>query len=199
MRRIASIGILGALAIVASGCAGPPSHFYTLSRSETLPATPASASSHLLVVVGPVSIPAVVDLPQIVVDAGSNQVSLDEFNRWASPLQDNISQVVAENLVGMLGTPLVSLSRQSPMADADYRVAIDVQTFESAPGDAATLKAVWSVRRTKDSKTVTARTTAREPAQGKGYDALAAAHSRALARMSQDIADAIRALDRGAP
>ena len=32
----------------------------------------------------------------------------------------------------------------------------------------------------------------REPAGDKGYDALAAAHSRALARMSQDIADAIR-------
>ena len=31
------------------------------------------------------------------------------------------------------------------------------------------------------------------------YDALAAAHSRALGRMSQDIADAIRTLDRAAP
>ena len=37
--------------------------------------------------------------------------------------------------------------------DADYRVAIDVQTFESSPGDAATLSAMWSVRRVKDGKT----------------------------------------------
>jgi hypothetical protein len=32
--------------------------------------------------------------------------------------------------------------------------------------------------------------------QEKSYNALAAAHSRAVARLSQDIADAVRALDR---
>ena len=79
------------------------------------------------------------------------------------------------------------------------RVAIEVQSFESAPGEAATLNAVWIVRRTRDGKAETGRTTVREPAQDKGYDALAAAHSRALARMSQDIADAVRTLDRAAP
>jgi uncharacterized protein len=36
----------------------------------------------------------------------------------------------------------------------------------------------------------------REPAPQPGYDALAAAHSRAVARLSRDIADAVGALDR---
>jgi hypothetical protein len=36
----------------------------------------------------------------------------------------------------------------------------------------------------------------REPAAEKGYDAIAAAHSRALTRMSRDIAEAVRTLDR---
>ena len=76
----------------------------------------------------------------------------------------------------------------------DFRVAIEVQTFESAPGDAATLNAVWIVRRTRDGKCETGRTTVREPTAEKSYDALAAAHSRALSRMSQDIADAVRTL-----
>jgi len=39
--------------------------------------------------------------------------------------------------------------------------------------------------------------TVREETAGKGYDALAAAHRRALARLSQDIANAVRALDGG--
>jgi uncharacterized lipoprotein YmbA len=195
MRRIAAKAILCAVAAFAAGCAAPPSHFYTLTRTATSPA----ATSSLSVVVGPVSIPAIVDLPQIVLSTGPNQVSLDEFNRWASPLQNNISRVVAENLVAMLGTPRVSQFQQSLNADADYRVAIEVQSFESAPGEAATLNAVWIVRRTKDGKTETGRTTVREPATEKGYDALAAAHSRALGRMSQDIADVIRVLDRVTP
>ena len=192
MRRFACIATLCA---VAAGCATTPSHFYILSPT----ATPAAATSDLSVVVGPVSIPASVDLPQIVVSTGPNQVSLDDFNRWASPLQDNVSRVVAEDLVAMLGTPRVSLFHQSLNADADYRVAIEVQRFESAPGEAATLNAVWIVRRTKEGRAHTGRTTVREPALDKGYDALVAAHSRALAHMSQDIADAVRALDRATP
>ena len=195
MSRIAASVLPCVLAVLAAACAGPPSHFYTLSRTASAAAT----ASRISVVVGPVSIPAIVDLPQIVVSTGPNQVSLDEFNRWASPLQNNISRVVAENLVAMLGTPRVSQFQQSLNADADYRVAIEVQSFESAPGDAALLNAVWIVRRTKDGKSETGRTTAREPAPEKGYDALAAAHSRALGRLSADIAETIRVLDRASP
>jgi len=55
---------------------------------------------------------------------------------------------------------------------------------------------VWIVRNTKDGRSQTGRTTVREPSPSSAYDELAAAHSRALARMSQDIADAIRGLDR---
>ena len=147
---------------------------------------------------GPVSVPAVVDRPQIVVNVGPNQVRLEEFNRWAAPLQNNIARVVADNLVLMLGTPRVILSEQLLSADADYRAAIEVQSFQSAPGEAAMLDAVWSVRRAKDGKAETGRTTVRETVQEKGYDALAAAHSRALARLSQDIAAAVAALGRSA-
>ena len=68
--------------------------------------------------------------------------------------------------------------------------------FESAPGEAATLDAVWTVAARRTASSQTGRTTVREPAPEQGYDALAAAHSRAVARLSRDIADAVRALDR---
>ena len=73
---------------------------------------------------------------------------------------------------------------------------VEVQAFESAPGQSATLDAVWTVARTKDGRSRTGRTTVREPAPQPGYEALAAAHSRAIARLSRDIADAVGALDR---
>ena len=119
------------------------------TRSASTP-TAAAAPSDLSVAVGPVSVPAAVDRPQIVVTMGPNQVRLDEFNRWDAPLQNNIARVVAENLVALLGTPRVTLSPQTLSADADYRVAIEVQRFDSALGEAATLDAVWTVSRTKD-------------------------------------------------
>ena len=189
-----SFSALCAIAALAAGCSTPPSHLYTLSPNAT--AAAAAAPLAVSVIVGPISIPAIVDLPQIVVTTSANQVTLDEFNRWASPLQSNISRVVAQNLVALLGTPRVAQFQQSLNLDADYRVAIEVQSFESSPGTSAALNAVWVVRRTKDGKAMTGRTNVSEPTGAAGYDALAAAHSRALAQMSQAIADAIRALDR---
>jgi uncharacterized lipoprotein YmbA len=201
--RIALIAVLGILAALAVGCTSPPSHMYTLSRSTPNspssaqePAASATGTSNLYVIVGPVSIPAMVDLPQMVIRTGPNQVSIEEFNRWAEPLQSNISRVVADELVILLATPRVGMFQQSQNADADYRVSIDVQTFESAPGDAATLSALWTVRRTKDAKTRVGRTTVREPTPNQSYQAIAAAHSRAIGQLSQDIADAIRELER---
>jgi len=197
MRPIAALMISCAAGLLlAIGCtSAPPARFYTLAGA----AAPTASPSNVSVVVGPVSVPADVDRPQIVVSAGPNQVRLDEFNRWASPLQNNISRVVAENLVAMLGTPRVTLYPQTLSADADYRAAIEVQAFASAPGEFALVDAVWTVRRMKDGETKTGRTTAREPVQEKGYDALAAAHSRALARLSQDIAAAVQELGRSSP
>ena len=60
------------------------------------------------------------------------------------------------------------------------------------------MDAVWTVSRTKDGKSQTGRTTVREATSDKGYDALAAAHSRGLARLSREIADSVLTLERSA-
>ena len=195
MGRLAPRAIPYVLAALVAGCASSPSHFYTLSANVA----PVTATSTVSVAVGPVTVPAAVDQPQIVVSTGANQVMFDEFNRWASPLQDNIARVVAENLVAALGTPRVTLFPQTLTSDADFRVVIEVRNFDSTPGKSAALDAVWTVRRTKDGKSETGRTSVREPVQEASYEALAAAHSRAVARMSQDIADTVKRLQEGSP
>lgn len=192
MHRFVAIAHLCFLLTLAAGCSSSPtSRFYTLSAG----ATPPTTKSNLSVAVGPVTVPEVVDRPQIVVSSGPNQVRLEEFNRWALPLQNSIALVVVENLSALLGTSRVIPSSLTASEDAEYRVVIDVQRFDSAPGKAATLDAVWTVRRTRDGKSETGRTTQREAVEGDDYDALAAGHSRALARLSRDLADALRALN----
>jgi hypothetical protein len=187
MRRPASCVLLLALVVAGAGCASPRSSFYTLNSTGK----PATSGADYSVSVGPVSVPAAVDRPQIVVRLAPNQVAIDEFHRWASPLPDAIARVVAENLAAMLGTPHVTVFSRPTAAGARYRVQIDVLRFESAPGEAATLDAVWTVRSTKDGTTRSGRTTVRESVPDRGYDTLAAAHSRALGRMSADLAGAI--------
>jgi uncharacterized lipoprotein YmbA len=114
-------------------------------------------------------------------------------------LQNEISRVVAQNLVLLLGTSLVTVFPQSAAAGASYRVEIDVLRFESAPGEGATLDAVWTVRCTKDARSRAGRITLSEPVPERSYAALAAAHSRALERLSGEVAGAIRVLESGGP
>jgi len=191
MNRRTAIAILCAFSALLAGCASTQTNFYTLSWTAKSTAAPASYS----IAVGPVSVPAIVDRPQIVVRVGPHQVAIDEFNRWASPLKHEIARVVAENLASMLGTPNVTVFPQSTAAGASYRIVIDVMRFESAPGETATLDAVWMIRSTKGDRAHTGRTTQRESPQGAGYEALVAAHSIILVRLSSDIAAAIRAME----
>jgi uncharacterized protein len=173
----------------AAGCTTAPARFYSLSSTATADGTPATPAA---VMVGPVTIPASVDQPEFVVQVAANRVEVNEFNRWVSPLGDGIARAVANDLVVLLGTPEVA-SAQLANFTPDYRVTIDVQRFESVQGQAATLEAVWTVRKTAGGEVRSGRTVAREPVQGQGFDALAAAHSQALSKLSGDIAAAIRA------
>ena len=92
------------MALVASllglgACASTPSRFYilnTLTASETIPATAAARGP--VIGVGPITFPKYLDRPQIVTRASRHQLTLGEFDRWAEPLQDNVSRVLAENL-----------------------------------------------------------------------------------------------------
>jgi uncharacterized protein len=179
-----AIGVVG-----ASGCSTTPARFYTLDSTAISNGAPAA---HTAVIVGPVTVPASVDQPDFVVQVASNRVELDEFNRWAAPLSDSIARAVAGDLVVLLGTPDVATSPMANFIPA-YSVTINVQRFESTRNQGVLLDAVWSVHQTTGGALRSGRTVAQEAAQGDSYDSLAAAHSRALARMSGDIAAAIRA------
>ena len=177
------------VAAVALGCGtSTPSRFYTLASTASGDRAPAVGTG---VMVGPVSVPASVDRPQFVVQIAPNRVEIDEFNRWAAPLGESIARTVAGDLAALLGSPDVATA---PFAnfDPDYRVTIDVQRFDSVQGESVLVDAVWAVRATAGGKTRSGRTLAREALQGEGFEALAAAHSRALAKLSRDIAAAIR-------
>jgi uncharacterized lipoprotein YmbA len=179
------------LIVAFAGCGSSPrERFYALAANGPQPPVQ-SAGYAFSVAVGPVTVPAIVDRPQMVLNADGNRVILAEQSRWAAPLTDSIARVIAGNLGQLVGKARVSAYSESMSDDADYRVSVDVQRFESAPGDAATVEVVWAVRAA--GQTLRAgRSSIREPVRGGGEEALVAAHQRALAAVSRDIAAALR-------
>ena len=100
--------------------------------------------------------------------------------------------VEQHNLSRELGGAWVTDSRQGASVAADYRVLIDVQRFDSVLGEAVTVEALWVIRASAGGEARRGRSLVREPVNGSGYDALVAAHNRALATVSHEIAEALR-------
>lgn len=168
----------------------PTGNFYTLGHAAA-PARNDPQASYS-VAIGAVTLPQAVDRPQIVTRTGENQVAFDDFERWAGPLKDEIARAIAGNLTQLLEGASVFSYPQSTRVETDYKVLLDVQRFDSTLGDASSIEVLWQVRPNKGEPR-SGRSAVREAAGGPGYDALVSAHSRALAAVSRDIANAIRA------
>jgi uncharacterized protein len=186
--RAALAALVGASALVTGCGTTPDSVFYMLSGGGEAPA----ATSTLSVVVGPVTLPDAVDRQQLVISTTGNRVQIEEFHRWAEPLKSEIPRVIAAQLRRQLGTPSTASFSDVAIIDPDFRVLIDVQRFESRRGEAATVEALWTVR-SRNGRARTGHTLAREPVADGSYDALVAAHGRALAAVSKEIGNAIQA------
>jgi len=179
-----------------TGCGSSPREtYYTLSSAAAMNGTaPASGESTYSVAVGPVTLPDAVDRPQLVLRVGPNEVTFEELHRWAGALKNEIPRTIADNLAAYLNVKRVAAYPQSAGDSADYRVLVDIQRFDSTLGESVTIDALWTVKRVSDGALRTGRSTAKESSGGGTYDAVVAAHSRALATISREIAEAIRAI-----
>ena len=187
--RIGLAALLGAGALLAlAGCGSTPvTHFYTLSPAPA----PAAAGNAVTAAIGAVQLPDGLDRPQIVLRGAGNQVMFSEFERWLGSPKDEIALAVAGGLGQALGGASVYAYPMSAGMSADFGVVLHVQRFDSVLGEAATVEVLWQVLPAKGAVRK-GQSFVREPAGGPGYDALVAAHGRALAAVGRDIASAIR-------
>jgi hypothetical protein len=183
---------------VTGGCMGSkPSKFYMLQALSTAGLEPQAtiAEKEIAVGVGPVALPDYLDRPQIVTRTGQNELQLAEFDRWVGPLDENFAQVLADNLSTLLATDRVALFPWPKSTPIDYQVAVEVTQFDGAPGGMALLTARWTLRSGDGQNTLAIRKSSiSESVGGADYAALAAAQSRAVSRLSREVAAVIQSL-----
>lgn len=184
-----------AVALLAGCSSSPRVTFYTLNVAATneVPAPPLNS-----VAIGPITLPDLLDRPQLVVRTAANRVDILETHRWAESPKSEIPRIVAADLGVLLKPARVSTYPQNAGMEADYRVLLDIQRFEMTAGEGVGLVALWSVRRSDGTVLKTGRTAVSEPVSAAGYDALVAAQSRALAAVSRDLAQALSEAARAA-
>ncbi|HVP76965.1 MAG TPA: PqiC family protein [Thermodesulfobacteriota bacterium] len=147
------------------------------------------------IVVGPITFPEYLDRTEIVTRSSSNKITVSDFDVWAGSLAEDFSQVLAENLSILLSTDNVIVYPRPRPSSVDYQITVDVIRFDGPLGGDVSLIARWAILEGKEKKLVSVRkSTIIEPSGAKGYEAMVAADSLALEKLSRQIAEAIRAL-----
>jgi len=181
---------LALLALAAlAACRGPlpAMHYYTLTPQAAPAAAPAASPAS--VGVGPLDIPRALDRPQIVTRTTENQFAMAEYHRWGGSLAGDALAVLTQDLSALLGSDRVVAHPWTRFITPDFRVPVEIQRLDGALGREVTLTATWAVHYGEErAPRVVRRTTIVEPAAGPDYADLVAAHSRALAALSREIA-----------
>lgn len=184
--------VAAALAAALAACGtAPTEHFYTLSADAPRSRATTNVAARFSIAVGPVTLAEMADRPQLLVQLADNRVAILEQQRWAEPLAGEIPRVVALNLARLLVAANVSTQAKIAGAEADVRIALDIQRFEAIVGKEVAIEVLWSISRRSGGEAVSGRAVVNEPVRASDYEAIVAAYSRALATLSQALADAI--------
>jgi uncharacterized protein len=187
MSRVAfvrTILIASILASVLAGCASAPVHYLTLVPAASERSAADGAPLGALV---SVTIPNQVDQPELVIRLSDGSMALLESERWIAPLRDEIRIALTLALTQQWdATPAAPGAQRSAFPAS--RVNIDVQRFDSVPGQYVLFEAVWTLTRpdSPGNKTV-CRSSIRNPV-GNGYPAIAIAHQAAISELASQIA-----------
>jgi uncharacterized lipoprotein YmbA len=201
--RLLSVLALG-LAASVGGCVSlkrtPEARFFVL-RSLVEPAPPSTAPGNPgLVGVLPVLLPGHLDRPQLVTWSGPGELRIDEFLRWAEPLDVGIHRVVGENLDGLLPAYRVVRAPWPAATPLLCRVRLELARVGPQETGEVLLEGRWALLPARSERPYVVRAVSLRRTPGAGATAAAdpaagvEAIDRLLADLSREIAAAVQAL-----
>lgn len=176
------------IAAILTGCGFQHPTFYTLSNDGDLPNQVGRGIG-----VGPVNMADYLNRRNLVIQTGAHKMEVSEKHLWAEDLDDLVSRIVATNLGKRLNTAKVKSYPWQRDSELDFQVSIDIQDFIARDDGQTHLKAVWNVYQMPGSKRVATRTFIdQEPIASKEFEAVVAAQSILISRLSAVIAQEIK-------
>lgn len=185
--------ILFLLPLIASlcGCAtGGSARYYTLvAVHPSGQETQAFRKGESIVAIGPVTLPDYVDRPGIVTRSAGGEVNIAEFDRWAGPLEDEVTRVLVEDVAAAFrpeGLAAVSWRQRGPRR---LNIPVTIVRLDAVPGRSVQINVQWSIRGIgPDRDTRFYQESFEAPAPGPGYRSIVDGISRALAGLADRIA-----------
>jgi uncharacterized lipoprotein YmbA len=203
--RLTTAALL-ALSLVLNGCLGGPSQtpatrFYVLNaiysaenvdRSEPVMVLDENVTLGL----GPIKLSQVLDRPQIIIRTNKNEIRVADLDRWAAPLNENITNVLTDNFTTLLSTGSILKFPWKLTLPIEYQIILEITRFDGMPGGNADLRARWGILGENGRKVYSkAKTILTEPIGGDTIADMVRAQSRLVAKLSLEIAKEIKRLE----
>jgi len=150
-----------------------------------------AASRPLTIGLGPITIPAYVNRPEVVTRISDSELRMSDTDRWGERLDTNVARVLATDLAGQLGTPEILSYPWRTHAPIDYAVSVAFQRFERTADGHVVMQANWTIRNGNDDRTIQTGSTTIKDGSGPDNASAAQALSRGLAQVSHDIVQVI--------
>ena len=179
-----ALALAGALTLAACG-SSPPTRFYVLE--PVAPAQSAAAASGAPIRLAAVHLPEELDRLEIVSGLGPNRVELRSEDRWASPLDDMSRRVLAQDLEQRLPSQML-VPPHAPAPRSARALVIDLQAFGLDAAGTVRLQGGWSLEGPDRQPLLRRTVDLSAPAAGAGSQAQAAAMSRLLGELADQIA-----------
>ena len=175
---------------ILSGCESSPSPRLYMIEPMTMMGS-ANSVAGLTIAVGPITLPEHLNRKEILTHDEPYRVSTATFDRWAEPLDQDITAALAENLSILVPTDRVITYPFDNALQVDYTVNVRVFSFGAGPNGEVELKSSWVIYDTANAPATCSKARYSEQRRGSEVVDTVAAMSRAIEQLSRDIADAI--------
>lgn len=188
--------LLGKLALVAvltsllTACgSSPPVRYYSLGPANVTHSADAPGSP--VVGLGPLRMPDYLKRPQIVSRGDGSEVNVDDFARWAEPMDDAMHGMVATYVDSLLDDVIVIAYPYISAVDIDYYILGRVDQFDTNENGEVVLSLQWTVVDSKRQSVIEPQRERYETQAASLRDpgAISRAMNELLARFSRDISE----------
>ncbi len=135
--------ITGLVLLLAACGSSPPARFYSLQPLDL--DYQADADDAIVMYLGPLRLPEYVARTQIVTRGDGAEMIVDDYHRWAEPLDDAIPRIVAVNVDNLVDGLIVVAFPGGNLAEAEYRLEGSIVRFDADAAGRAVLIVQWGI------------------------------------------------------
>ena len=183
------IGISAVMIGLVSCGSSKPSNYYLLSDLPSSQKKQIHHIRHKTIGVGPVVLAKYLNQPQIVTRRNLNHVNVDEFNRWAEPLDDNFARVLGKNLQKMMPSDDIVIYPWERSESLNYQVKVEVYRFDATTNGRVICDLRYEIIKTDTKERILSKSKTYTAYLGKKYSYTQLAHSmsRLITHLARDL------------